>query len=71
MSPTPKARKVTEAVFELQGPIDPTLTPPPSRRTGVVVVSSVFGLAVAVLAAVAVAKPELFVTAVQAFVGGF
>lgn len=60
-----------EITLELQGPEDPTLTPPPQRQLGLLLGAGALVLVfVGVLSLVAL-QPGLFVTAVQAFVGGF
>ncbi len=64
-------KKHEEIVIELQGPEDPTLTPPPQRRIGLLLgVGFLTFVFVGVFGLIAL-QPELFVTAVQAFVGGF
>ena len=60
-----------EETIELQGPEDPTLTPPPQRQTGILLI---LGFALMILVGVLglmLVQPELFVGVVQAFVGGF
>ncbi len=55
--------------IELDGPESATLTLPPERRTGPWIVGGFVLLALAGLAGLALARPEVFVTAVQAFAG--
>lgn len=55
---------------DLEGPEESTLTPPPRRRLGLVVALFFVALGGLGLLGVALAQPEFFVTAVQAFVGG-
>lgn len=62
-------RKHDEAV-ELQGPDDPTLTPPPERQTGILLVLGVAIMCLVGVLGVLLVQPALFVNAVQAFVGG-
>lgn len=60
-----------EITLELQGPEDPTLTPPPQRRVGLLLAFGFLAFAFASVFGLVILQPELFVTAVQAFVGGF
>lgn len=56
--------------IELDGPESATLTLPPERRTGPWIIGGLALLVLAGLAGLAIARPEVFVTAVQAFAGG-
>lgn len=62
-------RKHDEAI-ELQGPEDPTLTPPPERQTGILLALGVAIVFLVGVLGVLLVQPALFVGAVQAFVGG-
>lgn len=55
---------------ELEGPQNSTLTPPPTRQVGVLIASFLMILVLLGVVGLAIALPEFFVTAVQAFVGG-
>lgn len=70
MTRSPRRHESAEHI-ELQGPDNPTITRPPERRVGVMVVGSIVGVALVGLLGLTVAKPELFVNVVQAFVGNF
>lgn len=65
-----RPRSHHEPDVELEGPTEFTLTPPPRRRVSVIVVSLFSLLVILSLAGLAFANPGLFVSAVQAFVGG-
>jgi hypothetical protein len=63
-------RQGSAGQVELEGPSDSILTPPPKRRTGVLVAATLAVVALAGIVSLAIVKPDLFVTAVEAFVGG-
>lgn len=65
-----RPRAPSEPDVELEGPTEFTLTPPPTRRVSVMIVSLLTVLVLLSLAGLVFANPEFFVTAVQAFVGG-
>lgn len=54
---------------ELEGPSGSTLTPPPTRRVGGLLAAALAVLALAGITGLAIVRPGVFVTAVQAFVG--
>ncbi len=63
-----RARPTADTI-QLEGPSDPTLTPPPQRRTGAIVAVGIFAIAIIGVAGVLVTRPEL-VNVVRAFAGG-
>lgn len=64
----PRARPTADTI-QLEGPGNPTLTPPPQRRTGAMVAVGIFAVALLGAAGVIVTRPE-FVSVVRAFAGG-
>lgn len=66
---TRRRQRASADALHLDGPSDPTLTPPPRRRTRLIIVSSLIGLLVIGLVGLAAIQADLFANAVQAFVG--
>ena len=68
--PAPLSSPGSVGQIDLEGPSEATLTPPPQRRTGLIVALTLGALTGGTMISLARVYPEFFVTAVQAFVGG-
>lgn len=62
-----KSKRATVEQVDLEGPTESTLTPPPQRRLGLAIALILVTLAGLGALGLAIAQPEFFVTAVQAF----